>query len=98
MPHTKHQEGNAVSNAVAELARAKLSSNNNYYILLYIPVRTYTRCTHASYVAMLLAMCRCSVCMLASHLAATVKLRAQGVVWAYHTYICMCVFGMGGYQ
>ena len=35
MPHTKNQEGGAVSNAVAELASAKLS-NNNYYTCTHI--------------------------------------------------------------
>ena len=65
----QHQEGGAVSNAVAELARAK-PSNNNYYYCYYCTC-THIHTMHA--VAMLLAMCRCSVCMLASHLAATVK-------------------------
>ena len=31
----QHQEGGAVSNAVAELARAKLSNNNYYYYCDY---------------------------------------------------------------
>ena len=66
-PHEKHWEGGAVSNAVAELAHAKLS--NNYYCT----------CMH---IHMMHAACRDVACdgqsVLASHLAGTVELTCTG--------------------